>query len=182
MLGVEMWRWSGRVARGFVARRNGARSFRSAMDVESATAPVPVPQAPESVPPPVQESEEVMISDVPETEAPSSALDGDVSEIAADTTMEGGPSTSKRAPRQYVPPQKGTTVFPLARVSKIIKVRRATNLGRQRSGHLQQRGDVFDQCCYGTIFSLTAGAVYQKVCRGRMYECTYGQTQNGPLR
>ncbi|WFD39508.1 DNA-directed DNA polymerase [Malassezia japonica] len=98
------------------------------MDVESATAPVPVPQAPESVPPPVQESEEVMISDVPETEAPSSALDGDVSEIAADTTMEGGPSTSKRAPRQYVPPQKGTTVFPLARVSKIIKADSAVDI------------------------------------------------------
>lgn len=162
MLGVEMWRWSGRVARGFVARRNGARWFRSAMDVESATAPVPVPQAPESVPPLVQEGEEVIISDVPETEAPSSALEGDVSETVADTTMEGAPSTSKRAPRQYVPPQKGTTVFPLARVSKIIKVRRAANSGRQRSGHLQQRGDVFDQCCYGTNYMTNSRSCLSK--------------------
>lgn len=58
------------------------------------------------------------------------------------------PQAPKRAPRPSLPPQKGTTVFPLARIAKIVKVGpRALTTGRQCRGHLQQRGNLSDQCC-----------------------------------
>lgn len=37
-------------------------------------------------------------------------------------------ASSRRAPRPSLPPQKGTTVFPMARVSKIIKADSAVDI------------------------------------------------------
>jgi len=40
------------------------------------------------------------------------------------------PAGTRKAPRPVQPPQKGTTLFPIARVSKIIKVRESTDSRR----------------------------------------------------
>lgn len=69
---------------------------------------------------------------------PQDAYDASLAESAAEPATDAdetnempaaaAPNTSKRAPRPSLPPQKGTTVFPLARISKIIKADSAVDI------------------------------------------------------
>ena len=67
--------------------------------------------------------------DVPAPEQPEAPVDVPAPEASESTKEAVAPSTSsRRAPRPSLPPQKGTTVFPLARVSKIIKADSAVDI------------------------------------------------------
>ena len=62
-------------------------------------------------------------------EQPEAPVDVSVPESSESTKEAVAPSaSSRRAPRPSLPPQKGTTVFPLARVSKIIKADSAVDI------------------------------------------------------
>ena len=62
-------------------------------------------------------------------EHPEAPVDMPGPEASESTEEAVAPSTSsRRAPRPSLPPQKGTTVFPLARVSKIIKADSAVDI------------------------------------------------------
>ena len=62
-------------------------------------------------------------------EQPEAPVDMPAPEASESTKEAVAPSTSsRRAPRPSLPPQKGTTVFPLARVSKIIKADSAVDI------------------------------------------------------
>lgn len=75
------------------------------------------------------------------------------SEEAGGGPAPSAPQAQKRAPRPSLPPQKGTTVFPLTRIAKIVKVGPPPLIpGRQRCGYLQQGGDFFDQRCDRTCW------------------------------
>lgn len=81
---------------------------------------------------------------VPAVDAPMEPNTSDAPAEPSVETLAPKPAAPKRAPRPSLPAQKGTTVFPLARVAKIIKVGVPTYPGRHRGGHLQQRSHVPD--------------------------------------
>lgn len=108
---LEKWRPSGvRAPRGISRCALWSRAT-TAMDAPVPLEPMPVPEAaPEREP--VIGMEDPLASEVPEntnTEA----------EAPASAPVPGG---TRKVSRPVQPPQKGTTLFPLARVSKIIKV------------------------------------------------------------
>lgn len=106
-----------------------------------------VQTAPEMVSVPAESTEVPANEPVPEQGAEQAA------EPSAEQGGEQGASGgARRAPRpSQGPPQKGASLFPTARVAKIIKVRtpgvrRATDrTGRQCRGYLQQGGNLPNQ-------------------------------------
>ena len=118
------------------------------MDADVVMEPTaPVQAAPEVVSAPAENTEVPASEPVPEQGAEQAAEPS--GEQGGEQGASGG---ARRAPRpSQGPPQKGTSLFPTARVAKIIKVRtqgvrHATDRpGRQCRGYLQQGGNLPNQ-------------------------------------
>lgn len=62
-------------------------------------------------------------------EQPKAPVDVPAPDTSVSAKESAGPgASSRRAPRASLPPQKGTTVFPMARVSRIIKADSAVDI------------------------------------------------------